>query len=593
VGFAVHSKRLQKDIMRRPSQAVFVALTASTLALAGSNPKKVSTDLQQTNPSSLVNVIIRYDAPMSKLETSAIAALGGKITHSFQKLNTVAAKLPGWAVNGLATDPNLSYISTDRQVSVTSLDYGAQAVNADLAWQDGLDGSGIGVAVIDSGIESHSDLNAAKFGPSRIVYSESFLPGDNSTDDGYGHGTHVAGIIAGNGSSSTGPSYTYTVKGISPNVNLINLRVLDSTGAGTDSDVIAAIERAIELKDQYGIRVINLSLGRPVFESYTQDPLCQAVEAAWKAGIVVVVAAGNDGRNDVAGSNGYGTINSPGNDPYVITVGAMKTLGTPQRGDDAIASYSSKGPTQFDHIVKPDIVAPGNRTVSLLDKKGSLEAAYPQNDISASDYHASNGVNESQSYYTMSGTSMATPVVSGTAALLLEQDPGLTPDQVKARLMKTASKVFPASTIAIDPTTGQTYVSYYDLFTVGAGYLDIAAALANHDLAKLPALSPVVTFDPATGNVYLVDGQAAVWGTNGTWSDTAVWGTATTAVWGAARTAVWGTTEVWGSSRSPAFALIWNRGVNTATNGISGTTAVWGSRLTAVWGTGAMMAGEN
>src|SRR5208282_4947363 len=150
------------------------------------------------------------------------------------------------------------------------------------------------------------------------------------------------------------------IAGMAPGANIINLRVLDQNGSGTDSQVVAAIQQAIQLKSQYNIRVINLSLGRPVFESYTLDPLCQAVEQAWQAGIVVVVAAGNDGRDNSEGTNGYMTITAPGNDPYVITVGAMKTEGTPTRTDDLIASYSSKGPTAIDHIVKPDLVAPGN-----------------------------------------------------------------------------------------------------------------------------------------------------------------------------------------------------------------------------------------
>ena len=150
------------------------------------------------------------------------------------------------------------------------------------------------------------------------------------------------------------------------NVSLVDFRVLDLNGQGTDSNVILAIDTAIYLKNVLRIRVINLSLGRPVFESYTQDPLCQAVEAAWKAGIVVVVAAGNNGRDNSFGEQGYGTINAPANDPYVITVGAMKSEGTYTRVDDLIASYSAKGPTQVDHIVQPDILAPGNVVVSLL-----------------------------------------------------------------------------------------------------------------------------------------------------------------------------------------------------------------------------------
>src|SRR6266446_960172 len=180
----------------------------------------------------------------------------------------------------------------------------------------------------------------------------------------FGHGTHVAGLIGGAGvSSGLANGYQAVYAGTAPNVNLVNLRVLDQYGFGTDSQVIAAIQQAIALQSIYNIRVINMSLGRPVFESYTLDPVDQAVEAAWKAGIVVVVAAGNNGR--YAATNGYATIGAPGNDPAVITVGATLTLGTATRVDDTIASYSSKGPTAIDHIVKPDLVAPGNRLVSL------------------------------------------------------------------------------------------------------------------------------------------------------------------------------------------------------------------------------------
>src|SRR6266853_278448 len=220
----------------------------------------------------------------------------------------------------------------------------------------------------------------------RIVYSQSFVPGTTDASDYFGHGTHVAGIVASAGWMSTGGKFSHTFKGIAPNANIINLRVLDQNGAGTDSSVIAAIQTAITMKNQYNIRVINLSLGRQVYESYTIDPLCQAVESAWKAGIVVVVAAGNQGRNNSAGTNGYGTVAAPGNDPYAITVGAMKTNNTPDRGDDTVASYSSKGPTAFDHVVKPDIVAPGNRVVSLLSPRSQLPKRYPAADVLMSEY---------------------------------------------------------------------------------------------------------------------------------------------------------------------------------------------------------------
>ena len=155
---------------------------------------------------------------------------------------------------------------------------------------------------------------------------------------------------------------------------------------------------------------------------------------------------------------------APGNDPYVITVGAMKQMGT-NRAGDLIASYSSKGPSAIDHVVKPDVVAPGNRVISLAGKSGTqLEHIYPQDQVNSD-------------YLVLSGTSMAAAVVSGMVADLLQANPGLTPDQVKAILMRSASKAFPVSSSTYDPTTGITYVSQYDAFTVGAGDVDLRAAL--------------------------------------------------------------------------------------------------------------------
>src|ERR1019366_2004364 len=173
---------------------------------------------------------------------------------------------------------------------------------------------------------------------SRVVFSGNY--NNDGVNNAFGHGTHVAGILAGDGANSSGYGYTKTFQGIAPNANILSFRVLDGVGVGTDSTVIAGINAAVSMKAQYNIRVMNISLGRPVFESYKLDPLCQAVEAAWNAGIVVVVAAGNDGRNPL--TSGYSTITAPGNDPLVITVGAMKTMGTVTLADDLIASYSSK-----------------------------------------------------------------------------------------------------------------------------------------------------------------------------------------------------------------------------------------------------------
>jgi serine protease AprX len=362
------------------------------------------------------------------------------------------------------------------------------------------------------------------------------------------------------------------LRGVAPGIKLIDLRVLDAYGKGADSGVIAAINQAVALKTKHNIRVINLSLGRPPVGSYTVDPLCKAVEAAWKAGIVVVVAAGNGGRDNSAGTNGYATIMAPGNDPYVITVGAMKTMGTTSRADDQIASYSSKGPTGFDHIVKPDILAPGNRVVSLLGKAACLDATYPTTRIAKKYYDSKEDDAYSPDYFQLSGTSMATPVVSGAVALMLQKDPTLTPDQVKARLMKTASKSFPLYSTTTDPVTNTSYTSQYDIFTIGAGYLDIWAALNNTEKATGTALSPSAVFDPINQTVSMVFPQGVAWGTGVVWGTGLVWGS-NVIVNGTA--VVWGSGVVWGTGGSPfGTAVVWGTGVVWGVSGPTGEAAI-------------------
>jgi serine protease AprX len=464
------------------------------------DPLRVARELQRPeDPNATVNVIVQFKHPPTEEHHQMVRSKGGAHRSDLHVVKGALYAIPAGAVASLSDNPEVAYISPDRPLHA-SLDYVVPTLGADVALKYGWNGAGIGVAVIDSGISNHPDLKNSP-GQLRVVYSQDFVGGGN--DDHYGHGEHVAGIIAGDGASSTGGINTRTIRGIAPAANLINLRVLDQNGSSSDSIVIAAIQQAINLKSTYNIRVINMSIGRPIFESYQQDPLCQAVEQAWHAGIVVVVAAGNYGRN------GYATITAPGNDPFVITVGAMKTMGTATRADDLIASYSSKGPTLFDHIVKPDLVAPGNRMASLLPSTARLETQYPSVAIPLSYYQSGQSTALSNQYFRLSGTSMAAPSVSGAAALLLQQNPSLTPDQIKARLMKTASKTFPAYSTAVDPTSGISYTDQYDIFTIGAGYLDIWAALNNNDLATLSAISPTAVLNPKTNSVYVVNTQSS------------------------------------------------------------------------------------
>jgi len=551
--------------------AIGLLLLSTVSALADNS--KISPDLLSVitaNPSASVNVIVQYNTqPQSSsggllggLLGGVLNLLGGLLKGVFSLIWAVSATLTGNQVTAVSNQSNVTYVSLDRPLAAM-LDYTAETVNAPYAWNSGLDGTGVGIAIIDSGIYSHSDLAG------RVVYRQAFIGGVKNYDD-YGHGTHVAGIVGGDGKESSQNGSFYTVKGIAPNANLIDLRVLDANGMSSDSVVIAALQQAVQLKQKYNIRVINLSLGRPIYESCNRDPLCQAVEAAWRNGIVVVTAAGNLGRN------GYATVLSPGNSPHAITVGAMKSEGTPTRTDDLIASYSSRGPTYIDLTVKPDLVAPGNLVTSLLAPGSTLVSEYPGNVVPPSEYTSSTSAAANQ-YFTLSGTSMATPVVSGAAALMLQRDPTLTPDTIKARLMKTASKTFPLTSTATDPTTGQNYTDTYDIFTVGAGYVDVFAALNSTDKASYPATSPAVYYNPALKTAILMDPSGSVWN-NTTWSLANVWGSQVVQPLSGSF-AAWGTSAAWGSSAAWGDSGQWGTSAAWGDSGSFGTSAAWGDSI--------------
>ncbi|MGZ4789539.1 MAG: S8 family peptidase [Terriglobales bacterium] len=572
--------------MKKAIAALTLCVVLGTSSLGWANDAKISPDLRGYNSSSPVPVVVQY-VPGSNMNCTGLLGLlgcvvsdvlkvGGTVLNLLPVVNGVLATVDGSGIQSLSNDSNVVYISRDRSLGLMA-DTGTAAVNAPVAWKSNYTGSGIGVALIDSGVNAHPDFAGPAFlgllPSSRVVYNRSFLPSSPTSADQYGHGTHIAGLIAGNGASSTGSQYSRMVKGIAPAASIVNLRVLDENGQGTDSAVIAAIQQAISLKSTYNIRVINLSLGRGVFESYKLDPLCQAVERAWKAGIVVVVAAGNNGRYLPTG--GYGTINSPGNDPYAITVGAMKTMDTVTRTDDLIASYSSKGPTAFDHLVKPDVVAPGNLLVSTENTGVTLEVSEPGNLVPYSFYVYGGSSLPSPSYFALSGTSMATGVVSGVVADLLQAHPTLTPDQVKARLMKSAGKTFPKSSSVYDPATGNTYVDYYDVFTVGAGYVDLGAALANTDIAKGTAMSPAANYDSTSGNVFLSRDASSTWGTSLAWTPSAVYGPydftsgGSSVMWGA--TGPGGSSVMWGATNDGGTSVMWG----ATTDG--GSSVMWGA----------------
>jgi serine protease AprX len=354
--------------------------------------------------------------------------------------NSQVAEVDNAELAILASNPRVKRVMHDRPTFATlertGLSTGATLVRQQL----GLTGKGVGVAVIDSGISSsHDDLYRTSpwsFSTTngRVAHFKDFtvdIPNvwsPNAAYDDYGHGTHVAGIIAGTGYDSNGKH-----KGIAPGAKLVGLKVMDRFGRGYMSDVIAAIDYAISVKAAYNVRVINLSVASGVYESYWTDPLTLAAKRAVDAGIIVVASAGNLGQDEL-GHKQAGGITSPGNAPWVLTVGASSEQATSARSNDTIAKFSSRGPTWIDFSAKPDLVAPGVAIESLADSQSTLYYSLPGMLLSGA-----SGLNLSyKPYLSLSGTSMAAPVVAGTVALMLEANPKLSPNAVKAILQYTA-----------------------------------------------------------------------------------------------------------------------------------------------------------
>jgi serine protease AprX len=281
-------------------------------------------------------------------------------------------EVPAGTLEALADDPAADQLSSTHEVSahmaVTNQSIGADLVHEG-GWAEGigpLTGKGVGIAVIDSGVAIMPEFRG------RIIASRDFTDDRGPGIDQNGHGTHVAGIIA-----AAGRNRFDDTEGVAPGANIISLKVLDAKGKGVAGDVIEAIDWAVANRKRFNIKVINMSLGGPVTQGWAEDPLCQAVERAYRAGITVVTSAGNFGKAE-DGRPIYGGVTTPGISPFAITVGALNTKGTPYRSDDEVASYSSKGPTMFDHLVKPDLVAPGNKILSLAAPGTTLVLEHPE-----------------------------------------------------------------------------------------------------------------------------------------------------------------------------------------------------------------------
>ena len=418
--------------------AVLLVAAFGTPADAKSDDSKISPQLLaaiKANPQQVFAVIVRAvggskdKTHESARAAAAVLAAKGKVTHGLSIIGSVSAQLRGAQIQGLSHDKNVAYISRDDvvfakfdpvQTATTLATAGIREIGAPDTWtRYGVTGQGIGVAILDSGIAPHPDLAG------RIVASvdlTSGLPGEPlvAAADPGGHGTHVAGLVAGDGTASGG---LYT--GVAPGAKLVDVRVIGSGGATTVSTLVRGMQWVLANRAAYNIRVLNLSAGAPVTTSYKTDPLATAAEVLILAGVTVVVSAGNEGP-------GSSTITTPGSDPFVITVGAADDNGTPTLDDDSSPSWSSRGPTAIDAAAKPDLVAPGRKMVSLRSPGSTLDLELPDRQVAGLDPMA-------PAYFRLSGTSMAAPVVAGVVALVLEKNPGLTPAQVKHRLKATAT----------------------------------------------------------------------------------------------------------------------------------------------------------
>ena len=469
------------------------------------------------NPTKQFNVIVQSNRG-SKTAQDDVQAGGGKVKKRFLTIAGVSASVSGADILKLAKYPHVAAITPD--VKVKSAGYADSTM-----WQDSTDmailqnsfdpntGEITGpapqaptIAIVDSGVQDRADFAG------RLVARVSFcsLCSSGNADDEEGHGTMVAGVAAGAGKYAGG----------APNAKLVSIRTANANGESRTSDVIAAADWIAQNAKQYGIRVANFSLAGAAETSFRVDPLDKAVERLWFDGIVVVAAAGNHGSATGPVSMSY----APGNDPFVITVGALDQNGTSDPSDDTVPAWSGYGMT-MDGFHKPDLSAPGRYMIGPVPTNATMATAAPDRVVEPG-------------YMWMSGTSFSTPVVSGAAAQILARHPEFTPDQVKGTLMLAAN-----------------YLPKDAAMAAGVGEIDAGVA-STFDSPPNPneGLQPFVTSDALTGaRAFDAASWVAYVSTNASWS-TASWNAAS---WGAAS---WNAAS-WGAASWNAAS--WNASVDT------------------------------
>jgi serine protease AprX len=461
-----------------------------------------------------VPVIVQKLDPADRGPETRIRLMGGTITRELPIVDGFAATVPASATASLHDLGGVKAVTFDGKLrpseesgpGSSSLNSAyPKEVRAPDLWTAGVTGQGVTVALVDTGVADSPDL-AGRVLPVRDDLTLQTTPcenlsGEPGCGDSYGHGTFIAGIIAGNGASSNG-----AWKGIAPKANLVSVKVAGRDGSADVSNVLAAIQWVVSFKDRYNIRVLNLSLGTDSTQTYRTDPLNFAVEKAWDSGVVVVVAASNRGP-------GPGTISKPGDDPLVITVGAVDDMGTAKLGDDQLPNFSSRGPTAADGLPKPDLAAPGAHLVSLRAPGSAIDTQFPTYVDGA--------------YRKGSGTSMATGVVSGSLALMLQASPSLAPDRVKFALAATARRTASNDRMAV----GAGLADPYDALAAPPGLANQGVARSNGlgslDLSRgsvrVQANAPVRTVVSGALTLQLLLWDPVVY-TAGAWSGSSWYG---------------------------------------------------------------------
>ena len=600
-------------MIRWEAKVTGLALAAALLAgvptpAAAKNRHKLDKALSERAGSRGTSRVIARLKPGADA-SSDVKKLGGRVLRRLRIINGQAIEIPNVALRKLAERSEILSLHHDRptrgELNRAAVSIGARAVQTDF----GFTGAGVGVAVIDSGITTyHDDLTytggstaVRTLANQRTTMFVDFVNGRTTRYDDNGHGTHVAGIIAGNGLDSGGAR-----AGIAPSAHLLGLKVLDQNGRGVISNVIAALEWVVNNKAAHNIRVANLSVGAAVTESYRTDPLTLAAKRVVDSGVVLVSAAGNLGKNG-SGVVQYGAITSPANAPWVLTVGAYSHEGTVARTDDVMAPYSSRGPTAIDFAAKPDMVAPGTGIASLAEPTSLMYVTKSNLLLKGST------TSDFKPYLSLTGTSMSAPMVSGTLALMMEANPALTPNLAKAILQFTAQR-YPG----------------YDALTQGAGFLNTRGAVQlarffrtaqEGSRLQIPVswsrqiiwgnqritggvIRPNANAyqrDTVWGSAFDGDGDNIVWGTLLGDADNIVWGTfdrlgEDNIVWGTILDAdgdniVWGTrfdgdNIVWGTLAGDDDNIVWG----TDCAGADCDNIVWGTSQPGlddniVWGT--------